>query len=156
MVEIFIGLGANLGDREANIRSALDLLDRHNAIEVVSVSTLIETDPVGGPEGQPAFLNGAAGIDTQLPAGSLLNEMQAVEKKLGRTRGVPWGPRIIDLDLLLYGEDVIDEFNVKVPHPRMHERLFVLRPLAEIAPDFVHPVLRKTVSELLAALEGKQ
>jgi len=154
MVDIFIGLGSNLGDREANIKAAIDLLNKNTAIDVEKVSSFIETIPEGGPEKQPPYLNGVAGLNTMLPAGSLLNEMLAIEKKLGRKRTVPWGPRTMDLDLLLYGQQIIDEVNVKVPHPRMHKRLFVLQPLAEIAPDIVHPILKKTIKELFEALKA--
>jgi 2-amino-4-hydroxy-6-hydroxymethyldihydropteridine diphosphokinase len=128
----YIGLGANLGDREATIRAALDALADEDGIEVVAVSTLRETEPVGvGP--QPLFLNGAAELETTLSARELLDRLLATEQRFGRVR-VPGGhgPRTLDLDLLLYGDEQIDEPGLTVPHPRLHERAFVLEPLAEL------------------------
>jgi 2-amino-4-hydroxy-6-hydroxymethyldihydropteridine diphosphokinase len=128
----FIGLGANLGDREATIRAALAALSDEDGIDVVAVSTLRETEPVGvGP--QPRFINGAAELETTLGPRELLDRLLAVEQRLGRTR-VPGehGPRTLDLDLLLYGDEQIDEPGLTVPHPRLRERTFVLEPLAEI------------------------
>lgn len=135
MTRAFIGLGANLGDREATIRAALDALAEEGGIEVVAVSTLRETEPVGvGP--QPLFLNGAAAIETTLTARELLDRLLATEQSFGRTRTPgEHGPRTLDLDLLLYGDEQIDEPGLTVPHPRLHERAFVLEPLAEIAAD---------------------
>jgi 2-amino-4-hydroxy-6-hydroxymethyldihydropteridine diphosphokinase len=128
----FIGLGANLGDREATIRAALAELGADDGIEVVAVSTLRETEPVGvGP--QPLFLNGAAEIETTLSARQLLDRLLAIEQRFGRVR-VPGehSPRTLDLDLVLYGDEQIDEPGLTVPHPRLHEREFVLEPLAEL------------------------
>jgi 2-amino-4-hydroxy-6-hydroxymethyldihydropteridine diphosphokinase len=132
MTRAFIGLGANLGDRQATIRAALDALAEEDGIEVVAVSTLRETEPVGvGP--QPLFLNGAAALETTLSARELLDRLLATEQRFGRVR-VPGahGPRTLDLDLLLYGDERIDEPGITVPHPRLHERAFVLEPLAEL------------------------
>jgi 2-amino-4-hydroxy-6-hydroxymethyldihydropteridine diphosphokinase len=128
----YIGLGANLRDREATIRAALAALNDEDGIEVVAVSTLRETEPVGvGP--QPLFLNGAAELETTLTARELLDRLLATEQRFGRVR-VPGehGPRTLDLDLLLYGDEQIDEPGLTVPHPRLHEREFVLEPLAEL------------------------
>jgi len=128
----YVGLGANLGDREATIRAALAALNAEDGIDVVAVSTLRETEPVGvGP--QPPFLNGAAELTTTLSARELLDRLFATEQRFGRTR-VPGehGPRTLDLDLLLYGDEQIDEPGLTVPHPRLHERAFVLEPLAEL------------------------
>lgn len=128
----YVGLGSNLGDREATIRDALAALAEEDGIEVVAVSTLRETEPVGvGP--QPLFLNGAAALETTLSARELLDRLLATEQRFGRVR-VPGehGPRTLDLDLLLYGNEQIDEPGLIVPHPRLHERAFVLEPLAEI------------------------
>ena len=132
MTRAFIGLGANLGDREATIRAALAALDDEHGIEVVAVSTLRETEPVGVGE-QPLFLNGAAELATTLSARELLDRLLATEQRFGRVR-VPGehGPRTLDLDLLLYGDDQVDEPGLTVPHPRLHERAFVLEPLAEL------------------------
>jgi len=132
----FIGLGANLGDREATIRAAVDALAEEDGIEVVAVSTLRETEPVGvGP--QPRYLNGVAELNTSLRPRALLDCLLATEQRFGRVR-VPGehGPRTLDLDLLLFGDEQIDEPGLTVPHPRLHERAFVLEPLAELDPRF--------------------
>jgi 2-amino-4-hydroxy-6-hydroxymethyldihydropteridine diphosphokinase len=151
MAVVHIGLGANLGDREATIRAALERLDAEEGIEVVRVSSLRETDPVGY-EDQPPFLNGVAELETELPPGQLLERLLAVERDLGRVRQGPrYGPRTIDLDLLLYGDAVVDEPGLEIPHPRMTERRFVLEPLAELDPDRVVPG-RGRVRDLLAGL----
>jgi 2-amino-4-hydroxy-6-hydroxymethyldihydropteridine diphosphokinase len=128
----FVGLGANLGDREGTIRAALAALDTEDAIEVVAVSTLRETEPVGvGP--QPLFLNGAAELETTLTARELLDRLLETERRFGRVRVAgEHGPRTLDLDLLLYGDETIDEPGLTVPHPRLRERSFVLEPLAEL------------------------
>jgi 2-amino-4-hydroxy-6-hydroxymethyldihydropteridine diphosphokinase len=144
----FIALGANLGERLATIRAALDALDRTEDIRVVRVSDLIENPAVGGPDGARPFLNGAAELSTTLDPHALLAALLDVERGLGRERRQKWAPRTIDLDLLLYEDRVIDSDNLKLPHPLMHERDFVLTPLAQIAPEVVHPVLRETVEEL--------
>jgi 2-amino-4-hydroxy-6-hydroxymethyldihydropteridine diphosphokinase len=135
----YVGLGANLGDRERTLRAAVDALAAEEGIEVVSVSTLRETEPVGVGE-QPRFLNGAVELETTLTARELLDRLLAVEQRFGRVR-IPGehGPRTLDLDLLLYGDEVIDEPGLTVPHPRLHERRFVLEPLAELAPGLVVP-----------------
>src|SRR4051812_4008609 len=151
MPRAYVGLGANLGDREATIRRALDLLAADPAIEVAAISTLRETDPVGYLE-QPRFLNGAAALDTELPPRDLLEALLAVERSFGRTRERRYGPRTIDLDLLLYGSETIDEPGLVVPHPRLHERAFALEPLAELDPALVVPG-RGAVAALLAGLQ---
>jgi len=135
----YVALGANLGDRERTLREAVDALAAEEGIEVVAVSTLRETEPVGVGE-QPRFLNGAAELETTLPARELLDRLLAVEQRFGRVRSSgEHGPRTLDLDLLLYGDEVIDEPGLAVPHPRLHERSFVLEPLAELAPGLVVP-----------------
>ena len=133
MTRAYIALGANLGDRERTIRAALAALAATPEIEVVAVSSLVETDPVGYLD-QPRFLNGAAALETTLPARELLELLLAVERRFGRARdGVPpQGPRTLDLDLLLYGSARIEEPGLRIPHPRLHERRFVLEPLAEL------------------------
>ncbi|HEV2712286.1 MAG TPA: 2-amino-4-hydroxy-6-hydroxymethyldihydropteridine diphosphokinase [Gaiellaceae bacterium] len=149
---VYIGLGSNLGDREATIRRALELLAAQEDIEVEAVSSLRETDPVGY-EDQPRFLNGAAALRTEVSARSLLKRLQAVERELGRDRSGPrFGPRTIDLDLLLYGGDVIEEPGLVVPHPRLGERRFVLEPLSELDESLEVPG-RGRVPALLAKLE---
>jgi 2-amino-4-hydroxy-6-hydroxymethyldihydropteridine diphosphokinase len=129
----FVALGSNLGDREGTLRTALVALTAEPGIDVVGVSRFYETDPVGYVD-QPCFLNAAAAIDTELPAGELLERLLAVELRFGRSReDVPaQGPRTLDLDLLLYGDAEIEEPGLRIPHPRMHERGFVLEPLADL------------------------
>lgn len=145
MTRVYVGLGANLGDREATIRAALARLPG-----LVAVSKLRETEPVGV-VGQPAFLNGAAALETELSARELLDALLAIERELGRERRERWGPRTIDLDLLLYGEERIDEPGLTVPHPRLHERRFALEPLADLDQELVVPG-RGRVGDLLAEL----
>lgn len=151
MTRAYVGLGANLGDRENTLRAVVDALGGEEGIEVVRVSTLRETEPVGVGE-QPLYLNGVAALETTLTARELLDRLLAVEQRFGRVR-VPGehGPRSLDLDLLLYGDEEIDEPGLTVPHPRLHQRSFVLEPLAEIAPTLVVPG-RGTVESLLAGL----
>jgi 2-amino-4-hydroxy-6-hydroxymethyldihydropteridine diphosphokinase len=150
----FVGLGSNLGDREATILRALARLQDEPELRLVRVSSLRETEPVGYVD-QPQFLNGVAELETELTARDLLTRLLATERELGRTRGEgpTLGPRTIDLDLLLYGEDTIAEAGLQVPHPRMHERRFALEPLAELDPSAVIPG-RGQVQTLLAELES--
>jgi 2-amino-4-hydroxy-6-hydroxymethyldihydropteridine diphosphokinase len=142
----YVGLGSNLGDREATIRAAIAALSG-----IVAVSELRETDPVGVTE-QPAFLNGAVALETELSPRELLESLLAVERELGRERRERWGPRTIDLDLLLYGTETVDEPGLTVPHPHLHERRFALEPLVELDPELVVPG-RGRVRDLLAKLE---
>jgi 3-oxoacyl-[acyl-carrier protein] reductase len=153
-VVAYIALGSNLGDREGSLRGALDALSAEPGVEVLRTSALYETAPVGGPAGQGRYLNAVAEVRTGLEPEALLRLLLDVESRLGRVRDVKDGPRTIDLDLLLYGDLVRDEPDPVVPHPRLHERAFVLRPLAEIAPGVIHPRLGVTAGELLARLEG--
>ncbi len=152
---VYIGLGSNLGNREVTIRAALDRLGAHQEIEVVRVSTLRVTDPVGHVD-QPRFLNGVAALETTLGPSELLEHMLAVERNLGRTRDGPrFGPRTIDLDLLLYADETIDEPGLTVPHPRLAERRFALEPLADLDPALEIPG-RGRVSDLLARLDWER
>ncbi|HZR93511.1 MAG TPA: 2-amino-4-hydroxy-6-hydroxymethyldihydropteridine diphosphokinase [Gaiellaceae bacterium] len=152
MTRAYVGLGSNLGDRERLLRRAVELLDAADGVEVVAVSSLRETDPVGFAE-QPRFLNAAAALETTLAPRALLDLLLAVERELGRTRAGPrFGPRTIDLDLLLHGSAVVCEPGLTVPHPRLHERRFALEPLAELDPRLVVPG-RGPVADLLAGLE---
>ncbi|MEN3341323.1 MAG: 2-amino-4-hydroxy-6-hydroxymethyldihydropteridine diphosphokinase [Actinomycetota bacterium] len=152
MPRAYVGLGSNLGDREATLLAALEELDAHPAVEVAAVSTLMDTEPVGYLD-QPRFLNGVAALETELSPRALLDLLLEVERRLGRRReGAPrQGPRTLDLDLLLYGEREIREPGLRIPHPRLQERLFVLRPLAELAPGLEVPG-KGTVEALLAGL----
>jgi 2-amino-4-hydroxy-6-hydroxymethyldihydropteridine diphosphokinase len=142
----YVALGANLGDREATIEAAVAALPG-----VVAVSQLRETDPVGVVD-QPQFLNGAAALETELSPRELLDALLAVERELGRERRERWGPRTIDLDLLLYGGETIDEPGLTVPHPRLHERRFALEPLLDLDPELAIPG-RGRVEDVLAELD---
>lgn len=151
-VTAYIALGANLGDREQNLRSALRDLNATPGCQVVCVSRLLENPAVGGPANSPPFLNAAAEVRTTLDPHQLLQRLLQIEKSLGRERREKWSPRTIDLDLLLYGDQVITSQDLTLPHPLMHLRRFVLEPLAEIAPTIVHPTMKSTVAELLEGL----
>jgi 2-amino-4-hydroxy-6-hydroxymethyldihydropteridine diphosphokinase len=139
-VRAFVGLGSNLGEREATLWKALEGLGATEGIEVVAVSSFRETDPVGKVD-QPRFVNAAAALETSLRPRELLERLLDVERSLGRDRAVEerWGPRTLDLDLLLYGGESIDEPGLEVPHPRLAERAFVLEPLLELDPDLRLP-----------------
>ena len=152
MTRAYVALGSNLGDREGTLRAALEALAADPGIDVVAVSRFYDTEPVGYLD-QPRFLNGAAALETELPARELLERLLAVELRFGRRReDVPLrGPRTLDLDLLLYGDAEIDEPGLRVPHPRMHERRFVLEPLADLDPALEIPG-KGGVQELLARL----
>jgi 2-amino-4-hydroxy-6-hydroxymethyldihydropteridine diphosphokinase len=148
VIVAYVGLGANIGDREAAVRRAAELIGARR------LSTIVETEPWGY-EQQPRFLNAVAEIETPLTARQLLVHLLDVERRLGRERvGPKWGPRTIDLDLLLYGDEVIDEPGLTVPHPFLHERLFVLEPLAELAPALEIPG-KGTVQALLSGLQSR-
>ncbi|MBI5724555.1 MAG: 2-amino-4-hydroxy-6-hydroxymethyldihydropteridine diphosphokinase [Planctomycetes bacterium] len=153
---VYIALGSNRGDRRRYLQGAMQVLNVRTGTKVLKISDLIETQPVGGPPGQEPFLNGAAEIQTTLSPADLLDALHMVEFAMGRERAdeVRWGPRTCDLDILLMGRLVLNTENLVIPHPRMHERLFVLQPLAQIAPDAYHPVLKKTVSQMLAELQA--
>jgi len=140
-----LGLGSNVGDRRAHLETALRGLRAR--LEVLSVSRFLATEPVGGPP-QGEFLNAAALVETELSPRALLDLARALEEAAGRERGARWGPRTLDIDLLLYGDDIVNDADLVVPHPHLHERRFVLEPLAEIAPDWIVPRLDRTVREL--------
>ena len=153
MVRAYVGLGANLGDREAMLRSALEQLGAEPGIEIVAVSKFRDTDPVGIAD-QPRFLNAAAALETGLSARELLDRLLGIERRLGRTREGPrFGPRTIDLDLLLYGDEEIDVPGLEVPHPRLHERLFALEPLFDLDPDLVVPG-RGPLADIVSGLQS--
>ena len=144
---VYIGLGSNIGDREEFIEQAVFLLEKNPNISVTRRSTNYETEAEGGGE-QPPFINAAVEIKTTLPPLKLFELTQEIEAALGREKDVEWGPRTIDLDILLYDNQIVSEEKLQIPHPLMHERLFVLKPLKEIAPHALHPVLEKTVEAL--------
>jgi 2-amino-4-hydroxy-6-hydroxymethyldihydropteridine diphosphokinase len=155
-ITAYIALGSNLGDRRANLNRALELLIAIPGVTVGPVSTCHETEPVGGPPGQDKYLNAAAALETGLSAHELMQVLLDIENQLGRVRAERFGPRTIDLDLLLYGNQTCHTSELTLPHPRMHERPFVLEPLAEIAPLAVHPFFESTVRDLLRTLRGSQ
>lgn len=152
MAIVYIGIGSNIGDREANCLNAIERL-KDKGIAVKKVSSVYETEPWGLKE-QPRFINIAVEVETRLSTEELLNTLKAIEKEMGREESVKWGPRIIDLDILFYDDIVIDMEHLQVPHPLLHERDFILFPLSEIAPDKVHPVLKKTVAQLMEELHA--
>ena len=151
-VTAYIALGSNLGVRWQNLNRAIGLLRGSPGIEVVKVSSFFDNPAVGGPENSPRFLNAAAEISTSQSADELLETLMRIETEMGRVRVAKDEPRVIDLDVLIYGDDAISTPDLTVPHPRMHERDFVLKPMAEIAPGLRHPVLKRTMHEMLEAL----
>lgn len=161
MAKAFIALGANLGKRQYTLRQAIERIGRLPGTKVEAVADFRQSEAVGGPSGQPLYLNGALQISTPLRPPELLSRLLEIERELGRDRAreARHGPRLIDLDLLLYDQEVLHESGgnepaalLVLPHPRMHLRRFVLEPLAQIAPEVVHPLLQCTMRELLAAL----
>jgi len=153
-MKVFVGLGSNLGEREAMIRDALAELGRLPQTTLTRASSLYDTEPVGDVD-QPNFLNAVAQLDTALTARQLLWNLHLIEQRLGRVRTQKWGPRTIDLDLLLYGTLVLDEPDLQVPHPELAKRSFVLVPLVELDPLLVHPVSGETLVALLAKLDTR-
>jgi 2-amino-4-hydroxy-6-hydroxymethyldihydropteridine diphosphokinase len=149
----YIGLGANLGDPRAQVEEAVRCLREAEEVELLRVSALYLTPPLG-PPGQPWYVNAAVQVKTRLTPEEVMRLLIGIETAMGRVRGERWGPRLIDLDLLLYNGEIITGPDLTVPHPEMHRRAFVLAPLAEIAPDAWHPVLKKTARELLEELEA--
>lgn len=149
---VFLGLGGNLGNPLENFIAARLMLSEHPGIELNASSPLYRTPAVGGPAGQPDYQNAVIEITTELNPQQLLACCQDVEELFGRTRDLRWGPRTLDIDLLLFDQSISDEPQLILPHPRLHERHFALLPLADLHPDLLHPRLRKTVSELLRGL----
>lgn len=149
MINVYIGLGSNLGNKEENIRKAIDLMREKS--KILKISSLYETEPVGYKE-QDWFLNCAIEIETELKPHELLKFLLSIEKRLGRIRKIKNGPRAIDLDILFYSNRIINKNDLIVPHPRLHKRLFVLEPLKEICPDLIHPNLDVSIRKMLAGL----
>lgn len=153
--EAFVAFGSNLGDKEKFIDEAIEALSNLPQINIVAISDKIVTEPYGNVE-QDVFLNGVMKIETLLPADELLQILQKVEEHAGRERKIHWGPRTLDLDIIFYDDDIISEDDLIVPHPDMKNRDFVLKPLMQIAPYKLHPVYRKTVSDMYAELMAKK
>ncbi len=151
MTNVFLGLGSNIEPRRKNIQFSVDKIGKSPGVFVRRVSSLYETEPVGGPK-QGAFLNAAMEIETVLAPQPLLRALRRIEKSLKRVRRTKWGPRTIDIDILTYGNTVFESRALRIPHPRYHERRFVLIPLAEIAPTLRHPLLKATTKALLRRL----
>lgn len=153
--EAFVAFGSNLGDKEKFIDEAIEALSNLPQINIVAISDKIVTEPYGNVE-QDVFLNGVMKIETLLPADELLQILQKVEEHAGRERKIHWGPRTLDLDIIFYDDDIISEDDLIVPHPDMKNRDFVLKPLMQIAPYKLHPVYRKTISDMYAELMDKK
>ncbi len=154
----YIAMGSNVGEKAATLLTAAKMIDETRGVDVLRISSMIETEPVGGPEDQPDYLNAAVKVRTTLDPWELLEVLQEIESHLGRNRSNEqrWGPRTCDLDILMMEDVVMDSNELTLPHPRMHERLFVLRPLAMIGGEAVHPTLNKTVAQLLGELEASR
>ena len=152
-ITAYLGLGSNLGDREDNLRGAVSLLRQR--VSLIVLSAVYETEPWGYTS-QPNFLNLVCAVETGLSPQELLELAQGVERELGRVPTFRYGPRTMDVDILLYGDEVIETPDLRIPHPRFSERAFALVPLAEIAPALVHPVLRKSIAKLLEEVSGRE
>ena len=153
---VYIGIGSNLGDRRANTLEAIDRVSKLNGTRVVRASSLYESEPLG--DAKTWFVNSVIEIETDFLPDDLLKKLKAIEKAMGRkpVKGKRWGSRVIDLDILLSDQDVVEKRSLKVPHPEMHRRRFVLLPLAELAPHVVHPQLGQSVSALLAGVKDEK
>lgn len=152
---VFLGLGSNRGDRQTQIECAIQAISQLPSTTLAASASLYESEPVGVEE-QPRFLNTALEIQTEIDPKGLLASLKGIEEELGRQQGARWGPREIDLDILLYGDRIIQDAQLEIPHPEMHHRRFVLVPLAEIAPELHHPRLNQTIRHLLQSLEDER
>ncbi|MGC8721865.1 MAG: 2-amino-4-hydroxy-6-hydroxymethyldihydropteridine diphosphokinase [Caldisericaceae bacterium] len=149
----FLGVGSNIGDRKRNIEEAFQRIEAAG-IKIIKKSEIVETEPYGL-KAQPNFLNCAVEVETNFNPGELLATLLSIELEMGRVRKIHWGPRIIDLDILFFDDSIVATSNLKIPHPDLQNRLFVLEPLSQIAPYYKHPVINKTVKEMLDELKGK-
>lgn len=152
MFDVYVGLGSNLGDRDATIRAAVGRLADHDLIDLVALSQFYETEPVNA-VGHPLYINAAAKFSSILSPQEFLNVTESIERELGRDSKGNYDPRTLDIDLLLFGTDIVSEENLIIPHPLMHEREFVLRPMLDIAPEAIHPLMEMSMKELFDALE---
>ncbi len=152
MTKVYAGLGSNLGNKRENILRAIDRIDAYEEICIKEKSGFYDTAPVGCSP-QPDYVNCVIGLETEIEPQTLLKEFKKIEIELGRKSGVRWGPRVVDLDIILFGDRIVNDHNLKIPHERMHERVFVLEPLCEISPDIKHPVSGISISELLEKLK---
>ena len=148
----YLGLGANLGNREENIKNAISRLSSDPDILIKTRSSMIETKPYGNID-QPDFINSVIEIDTDITAENLLSKCITIENELGRKRNDKWGPRTIDIDILFYNDQIINSQKLTIPHPDLHNRKFVLHSLNEICPDFIHPVIKKKIKEIYLELK---
>jgi dihydroneopterin aldolase/2-amino-4-hydroxy-6-hydroxymethyldihydropteridine diphosphokinase len=151
----FIGIGSNLGDKEKNIEDAIRLISESGFTKIVKISSLYKTEPVGYVK-QDWFVNAVIKVKTKLSPKELLDSLSEIEKDLGRERVKKWGPRIIDLDILFYDKLILNEEGVTIPHPHLHERNFVLKPFCKIEPEFIHPILNKSILMLYNELQKKE
>lgn len=154
LARVYLGVGSNLGERELNLEKAKALASAIPHTRFLRSSRVIETDPVGVDPSHGKYLNAVWELETELPPQKLKEALQRIEGTLGRKRGILSTPREIDLDILFYGDQRVDEGDLKIPHPRLHERAFVLVPLAELAPELVHPQLKRSVRELRESCPG--
>lgn len=152
MTKVYAGLGSNLGNKRENIHRAIDRIDACEGICVKEKSGFYNTTPVGGPP-QPDYVNCVIGLETEIEPQTLLKVFKKIEIELGRKPGMRWGQRVIDLDIILFGDRIVNDHDLKIPHERMHERAFVLEPLSEISPDTKHPVSGTSISKLLEKLK---
>ncbi|RBW67663.1 2-amino-4-hydroxy-6-hydroxymethyldihydropteridine diphosphokinase [Bacillus taeanensis] len=152
---VYIGIGSNIGDREKYLQQALVQLNKHEEVSVTNISSIYETDPVGYTN-QAAFLNMAAELKTELPPLELLNVLQKIEHHLNRKREIHWGPRTIDLDILLYNDENIESEKLKIPHPHMYERAFVLIPLYEVNSNLILKTVNQPIGEIITELPDKE